>query len=345
MVGLLDGGEMKKDLFNIVKKARSFLIISVMIIGLLSQGIVFADDPGTNIIRVVPVDDVITSETFTIDIICEPVEPIKSFEFSLSFDPTSFIITGVSEGSFFGAHPTFFNSGTIDNSTGTLVDVYGLSLGSGLTVDSSGVLVTLTVEMVSEGSSSMDLDMVGLTNESSYLSVSPVNGTIIIDLSDPEITDIDVSYSDPVDTDPTFGWVNMSCSASAASEIQEVIMSISCPNGSVLERSLMQGSGNYWYWNSSMGESMFTTAGNYSFTITVTDASGNMNTSSVFYIEIPPNWDVNADGICDLLDFVEVSNRYGETGENGWIREDINNDGELSVLDLVMLSNAYKETW
>ena len=61
--------------------------------------------------------------------------------------------------------------------------------------------------------------------------------------------------------------------------------------------------------------------------------------------EQAPDWDINQDGQCNVLDCVLISNRYGETGENGWIREDVDNNGEITVLDLVLVSNHYGENW
>ncbi len=61
--------------------------------------------------------------------------------------------------------------------------------------------------------------------------------------------------------------------------------------------------------------------------------------------EQAPDWDINEDGQCSILDYILISNHYGETGQNGWIREDVDNNGEINILDLVLVSNHYGETW
>jgi len=341
----LGGGEMKKISDHIVTKFTINMIIMVLIILSFFNGNVLADDPLTNIVSIVPEDETISSDIFSINVTCTPSENVKSYELELSFDPTVFTITSVSEGDFFTGYDTFFSDGTIDNSAGTVTDIYGLIVGPG-TIDSTGVLISLTCSVVSEGSCMMQITSVGLTNESSYLSVNTINETITIDQSGPEITTAQYTTSNPLDTDPLYGWINLSCNATDDQGISQVTVSVTCPNASILQRSCTQGSGNTWYWNSSSGNSMFTQAGNYSIRLTVLDASGNQNTSSTLYVDLAENWDVNNDNVCDLLDFIAVSNYYDETNNrNGWIREDVDNNGEITVLDLVILSNNYESTW
>lgn len=342
---VLDGGEMNSNHLYQSKKAAAILIILLMISAFFFDISALADDPLSNTVSVVPESETISSETFTINITCIPSEGVKSFEVELSYDPSIFTVSSVSEGDFFSGYTTFFNDGVIDNTGGSISDVYGLIVGAG-TVDSSGVLISLSCNVVSEGSCDVEITSVGLTDESAYLTVSTVNDTVVIDQSGPEISSESIQYSDPLDTDPSYGWVYISCEATDTQGIDEVIVTVTCPNASVLERTCSHGSGNTYYWNSSSGSSMFTDSGNYSITLTVTDSTGNENTSGTLYLDLPENWDMNNDQICDLLDFVSVSNHYSETNaRSGWIREDVDNDGEIAVLDLVMLSNDYESTW
>jgi hypothetical protein len=57
-----------------------------------------------------------------------------------------------------------------------------------------------------------------------------------------------------------------------------------------------------------------------------------------------PDYDVNSDGSCNIIDFVLIANRFGETGSPGWIREDVDNNGVISTLDIVVVSNNYGES-
>jgi hypothetical protein len=71
----------------------------------------------------------------------------------------------------------------------------------------------------------------------------------------------------------------------------------------------------------------------------------NENTSDSNIYSLPPNWDVDEDGQCKVIDLILVSNNYYDTGNPGWIREDVDNNGEINVLDLVLITNNYGETW
>jgi hypothetical protein len=37
--------------------------------------------------------------------------------------------------------------------------------------------------------------------------------------------------------------------------------------------------------------------------------------------------------------------RWGETGADGWIREDVNNDGAVDIGDVVVIGLHWGETW
>jgi len=102
------------------------------------------------------------------------------------------------------------------------------------------------------------------------------------------------------------------------------------------------GTGDTYYFNSS---STFSTYGNYSYFIWANDTSNNGESSSSSTISMPPNWDVNNDGSCNVYDLVCTSNHYNETGNSGWISEDVDNNGEIQVMDLVLISVHYDETW
>jgi hypothetical protein len=57
-----------------------------------------------------------------------------------------------------------------------------------------------------------------------------------------------------------------------------------------------------------------------------------------------PDYDVNSDGSCNLIDFVLIANRFGETGSPGWTREDVDKNGLINTLDIVEVSNNYGQS-
>ncbi|MCG9128739.1 hypothetical protein JT359_14170 [Candidatus Poribacteria bacterium] len=56
----------------------------------------------------------------------------------------------------------------------------------------------------------------------------------------------------------------------------------------------------------------------------------------------PVVWDLNADGIVNILDLVLVSNQFGESGEN--LIGDVNMDGIVNILDLVQVASLFNKS-
>jgi hypothetical protein len=105
---------------------------------------------------------------------------------------------------------------------------------------------------------------------------------------------------------------------------------------------MIPGAAGLYYYRSTTA---FSTAGNYSYSIRALDPSNNAVVSSNVVFSMPPNWDINNDGSVTILDLVSISNHYGQSGGNGWIREDVDNNGDIEVLDLSLVSNYFGEEW
>jgi hypothetical protein len=172
--------------------------------------------------------------------------------------------------------------------------------------------------------------------------ISSVYTFVIGDMTSPVISNIVLTSSDPIDTNPAFGWVNNTCVVTDNVAVNDVFLNISNPNGSWNNLSLNISVGTSYYINSSF---TFSQAGNYTYCIISDDTSDNTAVSSFYDFSLPPNWDTNNDGFINIFDLVAVSNHYDETGNAGWIREDVDNNGEIQVFDLVLVSNHYGETW
>ena len=172
--------------------------------------------------------------------------------------------------------------------------------------------------------------------------VSAGHTFVIGDITSPEISNVVLTPSDPLDTDPAFGWINITCDVTDDVAVDDVSLNITNPWGSWNNVSFNTGGGTSYYYNSSTA---FSQAGNYSYHIWADDTSNNTVVSSSYNFSMVPNWDINNDGVINIFDLVLVSNHYDETGNTGWIREDVDNNGEIQVLDLVLVSNHYGETW
>jgi len=60
-------------------------------------------------------------------------------------------------------------------------------------------------------------------------------------------------------------------------------------------------------------------------------------------VTIYPDWDVNGDDHINILDFVPISQHWGETGAAHWTRADVNRDGVIDVSDMVLVAQHWVE--
>ena len=162
--------------------------------------------------------DVMVDETFSINISCVPSEPIKGWEFKISFDPSIIQVETIYEGAFFNGYPSFFVSGIIDNTNGTISEIYDLIVGQG-NVSSQGVLLKVFFRAVAEGETIISFSNVGLVNETQYL-VNIVNDGFVVVHSEeapepdapdepaPDAPDEGLDYTDPPsDINPIVEWI------------------------------------------------------------------------------------------------------------------------------------------
>jgi hypothetical protein len=423
-----------------VKKSVQFSLLLFFTLFILIISII-GDPLSATIVSINPASQIVGPNIFSLSVYCNPTQPIKAYELKLSFNSSLIQALSVTEGDIFEGFSTFFNAGIINNSAGTIINVYGLILGAG-NVSNPGTLVNISFSgESSSGISALNLYDVGVTNETSYLPISVVNGTVQVDanppvfsnvtaspssqeisgfvnisaevvdniaidtvfvnitypdsisenisitgnktgdvyyynssyemmgwysyfiwsndtvgnsdvsavqmfnigdMTSPVISDFNITTSEPLDTDPAFGWVNVSCNVSDNVAVSDVLINIKNPDGSWNNISLELAGGINYYLNSSDG---FSEVGNYTYHISANDTSDNTAISGYYNFSMAPNWDINKNGVINILDIVTVSNLFGELGVAGWIREDVDNNGEIQVFDLVIISNHYGETW
>lgn len=163
-----------------------------------------------------------------------------------------------------------------------------------------------------------------------------------VDSTPPQISGMTRTTSDPLDTSASYGWVNVSCTVTDNVAVSSVTLRIRTPGGSWNNVSMTSGAAGKYYYRST---SAFSAVGNYSYSIQARDPSNNAATSSTVLFSMPPNWDVNRDGAVTIMDLVLISNQYGQSGSNGWIREDVDNNGDIEVLDMSVVSSHFGEEW
>jgi hypothetical protein len=124
-----------------------------------------------NELQVYPPYDFIHDEgtSFYVFIYCLPTAPIKAYEFKISFNQSCLRASSVETGHFFGEYPTFFCSGIINNTAGTIINIYELIIGPG-NVTTSGITVIIGfTTLTSDGVSQITIYDAGVTNETQYL--------------------------------------------------------------------------------------------------------------------------------------------------------------------------------
>jgi len=163
-----------------------------------------------------------------------------------------------------------------------------------------------------------------------------------VDNAPPTINTVSLLTSPQMDTDPLFGWVNVTSDVTDNVAVSSAQLRIKNPSGVWNNVSLNILDADTFYYKSSTA---FSSPGNYSYIVWAADARGNTNSSSSYVFSMPPNWDINNDGTCTVFDLVLISNHYTQMGSAGWIREDVDNNGTIEVLDLVLVANQYGTTW
>lgn len=127
-------------------------------------------------------DTVEKGQEFTVNISIDPVNnPITAAQFNLLFNSTFLEIKNITEGNLFkqdGAD-TVFNSGILNNSDGTLVNVWGLIITPGANITTKGDIAALTMHSKDAGTSLLNLTNVIVSDPNSQaLQVKITNGSI-----------------------------------------------------------------------------------------------------------------------------------------------------------------------
>ncbi|MDR6222635.1 PGF-pre-PGF domain-containing protein [Methanococcoides alaskense] len=119
----------------------------------------------------------------TVVVYFEPDIPISGAQFDISFNSDALSVVSISEGDVFTNNAsTLFNKGTIDNSEGTITNVYNVLFGKN-EVSESGTLATIVFDTKGEFSSfsSLELTNVVVSNSTGVaVPISVVNGMVTI---------------------------------------------------------------------------------------------------------------------------------------------------------------------
>ncbi|WP_440957027.1 right-handed parallel beta-helix repeat-containing protein [Methanosarcina sp. Mfa9] len=125
-----------------------------------------------------------TGDVFTINISINPTLPITGAQFDIISNSSMVTINSIIEGNLLNQNgaETFFNNGTINNSAGTVTEVYGSILGAS-NVSSLGVMATITMTAGnSTGIAELNLSNVIVSDSDSKATpISISNANVLID--------------------------------------------------------------------------------------------------------------------------------------------------------------------
>lgn len=172
-------------------KRRYTKIIAVILLIILSV-IIFiifnilnksSDDVEISVLA--PPRSVNKGQDFNIDIIIDPAnKPVSAAQFDLIFNGSVINIRNVTDSSLFkqGSLQSIFNPGIINNSMGSLMNVWGVIITPGMNVTSKNTFVTVTMEAKNAGTSSLGLKNVIISGpgDNSY-QVRILNGSINVE--------------------------------------------------------------------------------------------------------------------------------------------------------------------
>ncbi len=153
----------------------SLLLISLNIVGTTSADIQVSISPST-----LQVDE---GQGFTLSVYVEPDVPISGCQFNLHFDSSLVNVTSVSEGDLLnqdGAN-TIFDPGSIDNTQGTVINVFAVILGKS-NVSTPGVFANISLVALNQsGICTFEMFNVVISNSTGHaLPVILNNGNVAI---------------------------------------------------------------------------------------------------------------------------------------------------------------------
>lgn len=91
-------------------------------------------------------------------------------------------------------------------------------------------------------------------------------------------------------------------------------------------------------------ETDYSSSGNHTIEVSASDGIDEAKMQHSIYIsECHPRYDVNEDGVVNILDITNVSREYETTVSKPYPRYDTNQDGEINILDLTLVGHHFGE--
>lgn len=366
-------------------------------------------------------NQVIPGETFTADILVDQSTPISGTQLDFVFNSSKTSVINVTEGELLkqsGAY-TIFSSGSINNSAGTVKNIYGFILGTS-NVSSPGTMATVNLTagnrtgmaefslsnvLISDANSKsvpytvtnatilidtapvmsticcpksvdekstltfkvsakdadcdrLTLSASGLPEGASFNKTSgnftwtPAVGqagvyTLTFEVSDGYLTDsgnVTVTVNKLNNPPVISSFEPLNGSSFSEGERIEISVNASDADGQALNYSIRIDGVAYSDGTEYVWETDYSSSGNHTIEVVVSDGMDEVKEQHTIYIsECRPRWDVDENGIVNILDITSVSQKYGTAVSKPYPRYDINQDGVVNILDLTLVGNHFGE--
>lgn len=126
-----------------------------------------------------------SGQTFAVNINIDNIPDLYDYQFSLSFDPAVLAAQSITEGALFAnTNDSFFISGAINNSSGTISLTADTLLGSVPGVAGPGTIAVVDFTALGDGSSPIGFspasDLILQDSLGNLLTVTPVSGSVAV---------------------------------------------------------------------------------------------------------------------------------------------------------------------
>ena len=319
-------------------------------------------------------------QDFTVNVSVDPVgNPITGAQFNLLFNGSVVEVKNVSEGNLFkqkGAS-TLFNPGILNNSEGSLINVWDLIIVPGANVTTKGTLATLTMNAKKTGTAGFNLSNVIVSDPASNATqVNVANSSVdIVQRAIVTVSNTKVkrgkAFSFTVSIDPQGTEI-------AGAQLNMLFNNSAININGVSEADFFKQNGRNTFFNGGtidnqqgrvvnifnaiIGPYNVSTPGTF---ITVNAVStgktgtfpinlSNVKIASPEALPVPfiinsgsvriyPPHDVNQDDITDIRDLNEVGQHFNEETSYPYPAYDITEDGAVDIIDIVAVAQHFGE--
>jgi len=171
--------------------------------------------------------------------------------------------------------------------------------------------------------------------------------TITFNVSDGYLTDsqsVTITVKKPNNPPVISSFEPLNGSSFSEGERIRILVNASDANGQALDYSIRIDGVVYATEKEYVWETDYSSSGNHTIEVVVSDGIDEVKKQHIISItNCRPRWDVNEDGIVNILDITIVSKNYGAILSKPYPRYDVNQDGEINIQDLTLVGYHFGE--